>query len=115
MLLHDDDTFVENEFDFETVSQRPPTQQELADLRFAWKACKHVKSNAIVLANGGQMVSAVAGLCWAVLCRMRWAGPDCTACAAWADAGKMMTIWAWRVQAWFVQASLAQQGWCRQG
>jgi phosphoribosylaminoimidazolecarboxamide formyltransferase/IMP cyclohydrolase len=61
VLLHDDDTFVANEFDFKRVSQRPPTPEELADLRFAWKACKHVKSNAIVLANGGQMVGMGAG------------------------------------------------------
>jgi phosphoribosylaminoimidazolecarboxamide formyltransferase/IMP cyclohydrolase len=61
MLMHDDDTFVENEFEFKTVSQRPPTHQELTDLRFAWKACKHVKSNAIVLAKDSQMVGMGAG------------------------------------------------------
>ena len=39
--------------------QRPPAYAcaRLADLRFAWLACKHVKSNAIVLAkNGGATV-----------------------------------------------------------
>lgn len=34
------------------VTQRAPTDKELRSLSFAWKVCKHVKSNAIVLANG---------------------------------------------------------------
>ena len=38
-----------------------PTEQELADLRFAWLVCKHVKSNAIVLAKGGMLVGVGAG------------------------------------------------------
>jgi phosphoribosylaminoimidazolecarboxamide formyltransferase/IMP cyclohydrolase len=43
------------------VSRRPPNEQELADLRFAWLVCKHVKSNAIVLARGGMIVGVGAG------------------------------------------------------
>ncbi len=43
------------------VSKRQPTAEELADLRFAWLVCKHVKSNAIVLARGGQVVGVGAG------------------------------------------------------
>jgi len=43
------------------VSQRAPTAAELADLRFAWLVCKHVKSNAIVLARNGQVVGVGAG------------------------------------------------------
>lgn len=38
--------------EWKVVSQRPPTGDEWAALRFAWKACQHVKSNAIVLAQG---------------------------------------------------------------
>ena len=34
-----------------TVTQRPPTERELSDLQFAWKACQPVRSNAIVLAR----------------------------------------------------------------
>ena len=34
------------------VSKRQPTETEWAALRFAWKACQHVKSNAIVFAQG---------------------------------------------------------------
>ena len=34
------------------VTKRAPTDAELASLDFAWRVCKHVKSNAIVLAKG---------------------------------------------------------------
>ena len=61
LLLQDDDTFTGNEFEFRTVSQRAPTASELDDLAFAWRACKHVKSNAIVLAKDRQMVGMGAG------------------------------------------------------
>lgn len=43
------------------VSQRAPTDQERADLRFAWLVAKHVKSNAIVLARDGMVVGVGAG------------------------------------------------------
>jgi phosphoribosylaminoimidazolecarboxamide formyltransferase/IMP cyclohydrolase len=36
---------------WKVVSQRQPTVAELADMKFAWLACKHVKSNAIVIAK----------------------------------------------------------------
>jgi phosphoribosylaminoimidazolecarboxamide formyltransferase/IMP cyclohydrolase len=44
-----------------TVTKRPPSDAELADLRFAWLVCKHVKSNAIVLAKAGRSVGVGAG------------------------------------------------------
>jgi phosphoribosylaminoimidazolecarboxamide formyltransferase/IMP cyclohydrolase len=37
---------------WQVVSQRPPTEEETRSLRFAWKACQHVKSNSIVFAVG---------------------------------------------------------------
>jgi phosphoribosylaminoimidazolecarboxamide formyltransferase/IMP cyclohydrolase len=43
------------------VTKRTPTAAELADLRFAWVVCKHVKSNAIVLARGNMLVGTGAG------------------------------------------------------
>jgi phosphoribosylaminoimidazolecarboxamide formyltransferase/IMP cyclohydrolase len=43
------------------VTKRAPTEQEWADLRFAWAVCKHVKSNAIVLARGEMVVGVGAG------------------------------------------------------
>ena len=38
--------------EWKIVSKRPPNEQELQALLFAWKACQHVKSNAIVFARG---------------------------------------------------------------
>jgi phosphoribosylaminoimidazolecarboxamide formyltransferase / IMP cyclohydrolase len=38
--------------EWKVVSNRPPSEQEWISLRFAWKACQHVKSNAIVFAKG---------------------------------------------------------------
>ncbi|MCC6417592.1 MAG: bifunctional phosphoribosylaminoimidazolecarboxamide formyltransferase/IMP cyclohydrolase [Gemmataceae bacterium] len=43
------------------VTKRRPTEPEQADLRFAWRVGKHVKSNAIVLARGGMVVGIGAG------------------------------------------------------
>jgi len=44
-----------------TVTKRAPTEAELADLIFAFRVCKHVKSNAIVYARGGATVGIGAG------------------------------------------------------
>jgi phosphoribosylaminoimidazolecarboxamide formyltransferase/IMP cyclohydrolase len=38
--------------EWKVVTGRPPTEAEWQALRFAWKACQHVKSNAIVFARG---------------------------------------------------------------
>jgi len=46
---------------WETVSEREPTKSELEDLRFAWSVAAHTKSNAIVIAQGGQAVGVGAG------------------------------------------------------
>ena len=43
------------------VTKSQPTPEELADLRFAWLVCKHVKSNAIVLARDGKVLGVGAG------------------------------------------------------
>jgi phosphoribosylaminoimidazolecarboxamide formyltransferase / IMP cyclohydrolase len=43
------------------VTRRAPTDGERADLDFAWRVCQAVKSNAIVLAKGGQLVGVGAG------------------------------------------------------
>lgn len=43
------------------VSARRPTSEQLEALRFAWKACAYVKSNAIVLAQGRELVGVGAG------------------------------------------------------
>src|SRR5579883_1510801 len=43
------------------VSKRAPTPEETRGLEFAWRVCKHVKSNAIVLARGEVTVGVGAG------------------------------------------------------
>jgi phosphoribosylaminoimidazolecarboxamide formyltransferase / IMP cyclohydrolase len=43
------------------VTQRQPTLAELTSLLFAWRAAKHVRSNAIVLAKGLSLVGVGAG------------------------------------------------------
>ncbi|MCA9239749.1 MAG: bifunctional phosphoribosylaminoimidazolecarboxamide formyltransferase/IMP cyclohydrolase [Planctomycetales bacterium] len=43
------------------VTQAQPTADQLAELRFAWAACRHVKSNAIVLSREGALVGVGAG------------------------------------------------------
>src|SRR5437763_1375439 len=61
MLVQDSDTRALNEADLKVVSKRPPTAEETRSLLFAWKVCKHVKSNAIVYARDGQSVGVGAG------------------------------------------------------
>jgi phosphoribosylaminoimidazolecarboxamide formyltransferase / IMP cyclohydrolase len=43
------------------VTRRPPTSKELADLKFAFRVCKHVKSNTVVYAKDGATVGIGAG------------------------------------------------------
>ena len=47
--------------DLKTVTKREPSEKELEELLFAWKVCKHVKSNAIIFANNGQTIGIGAG------------------------------------------------------
>lgn len=49
------------EAELQVVTDRAPTEQELKDLLFAFRVCKHVKSNAIVYAKGGKTVGIGAG------------------------------------------------------
>ena len=61
LLLQDADTARITESDLKVVTKRPPTAEELHSLLFAWRVCKHVKSNAIVYARSGQTVGIGAG------------------------------------------------------
>jgi len=47
--------------DFQVVTKRAPTDDEMLQLLFAWKVCKHVKSNAIVYARDNATVGIGAG------------------------------------------------------
>lgn len=61
LLLQDADTARINEADLKVVTTRRPTPEEVASLLFAWRICKHVKSNAIVYAKDGQTIGVGAG------------------------------------------------------
>jgi phosphoribosylaminoimidazolecarboxamide formyltransferase/IMP cyclohydrolase len=60
-LVQERDLVGVDEAAWRVVSARQPTEQEREDLKVAWLACKHLKSNAIALAKGGMMVGGGAG------------------------------------------------------
>ncbi len=61
MLVQNTDSLRISAKDLKTVSARKPTGKEINALLFAWKVCKHVKSNAIVFASEFQTVGVGAG------------------------------------------------------
>jgi phosphoribosylaminoimidazolecarboxamide formyltransferase/IMP cyclohydrolase len=61
LLLQDADTGHITESELDVKTWRPPTAGELRSLLFAWRVCKHVKSNAIVYVRDGQTVGIGAG------------------------------------------------------
>lgn len=61
LLVQEQDVLEEDEKNWQVVTKRQPTKDELQALVFAAKAVKHVKSNAIVLANTKQTVGIGAG------------------------------------------------------
>jgi phosphoribosylaminoimidazolecarboxamide formyltransferase/IMP cyclohydrolase len=61
LLLQDADTGRIEENELDVVTWRPPSAAELRSLIFAWRVCKHVKSNAIVYARDGQTIGVGAG------------------------------------------------------
>ena len=61
LLVQDRDNGRVTKADLTCVTKRQPTEAELADLIFAWRVAKHVKSNAIVYAKNGATVGIGAG------------------------------------------------------
>jgi phosphoribosylaminoimidazolecarboxamide formyltransferase / IMP cyclohydrolase len=61
LLVQSRDNGVVDDLALKVVSKRQPTAQELADLKFAFRVAKHVKSNAIVYARNGATVGIGAG------------------------------------------------------
>lgn len=61
MLLQEADSSQEVMGEARVVTRRAPSATELAELAFAWVACKHVKSNAIVFAKHRQLAGVGAG------------------------------------------------------
>jgi phosphoribosylaminoimidazolecarboxamide formyltransferase/IMP cyclohydrolase len=61
LLVQDRDNAVVDDLTLRVVTKRTPSPREFADLRFAWRVAKHVKSNAIVYAKDGATVGIGAG------------------------------------------------------
>ncbi len=61
MLVQDRDSGLEPREEMKVVSARAPSESEWSEALFAWKVCKHVRSNAIVLSAGLQTVGIGAG------------------------------------------------------
>ena len=61
MLVQDKDVGYVGMEDLKVVTKIAPTEEQMADLLFAWKVAKHVKSNAIVYVKGGATVGVGAG------------------------------------------------------
>ncbi len=60
-LLQGRDNGTIEELDLKVVTERQPSAQELADMKIAFKICKHVKSNAIIYVKDGASVGIGAG------------------------------------------------------
>ena len=60
-LVQDKDNGIITQDDLKVVTKRAPTEAEMADLLFAWKVAKHVKSNAIVYVKDRATVGVGAG------------------------------------------------------
>ena len=61
LLVQDRDSSNEDRDVMEVVSERRPTEEEWSELLLAWRVCKHVKSNAIVLSRDGATIGLGAG------------------------------------------------------
>ena len=60
-LVQNSDSLPEGSVNLKTVTKRKPTLAEIKDLLFAWRAVKHIKSNAIVLARDLTLLGMGAG------------------------------------------------------
>jgi len=61
MLLQDRDAVTETPEQMRVLSAREPSEEEWMDMLFAWRVCRHVRSNAIVIAAGGATIGIGAG------------------------------------------------------
>jgi phosphoribosylaminoimidazolecarboxamide formyltransferase/IMP cyclohydrolase len=60
-LVQTHDVIAETRQQMNAMSARQPTEDEWRDMLFAWTVCRHVRSNAIVLAAGGATIGIGAG------------------------------------------------------
>jgi phosphoribosylaminoimidazolecarboxamide formyltransferase/IMP cyclohydrolase len=60
LLVQETDS-LEPASEWKVVTRRQPTDEELGAMRFAWRVCKHVKSNAIVFSNADRVLAVGGG------------------------------------------------------
>ncbi len=60
-LVQSRDVVSERRDEMRVLSAREPSEQEWQDMLFAWRVCRHVRSNAIVIASGGATIGIGAG------------------------------------------------------
>jgi phosphoribosylaminoimidazolecarboxamide formyltransferase/IMP cyclohydrolase len=61
LLVQDRDAVVEGRQQMRPMGRHAPGEQQWRDLEFAWRVCRHVRSNAIVIAAGGATIGIGAG------------------------------------------------------
>jgi phosphoribosylaminoimidazolecarboxamide formyltransferase/IMP cyclohydrolase len=61
LLVQDRDTVTEGRDEMRAMTERQPSEGQWQDLLFAWKVCRHVRSNAIVITAGGATIGIGAG------------------------------------------------------
>jgi phosphoribosylaminoimidazolecarboxamide formyltransferase / IMP cyclohydrolase len=61
LLVQERDTVTEGREQSHVMTKREPSETQWEDLMFAWKVCRHVRSNAIVIATGGATIGIGAG------------------------------------------------------
>jgi phosphoribosylaminoimidazolecarboxamide formyltransferase/IMP cyclohydrolase len=61
LLVQDRDAVSETPEQMRVMTTKTPTEREWEDLRFAWQVCRHVRSNAIVIARDGATIGIGAG------------------------------------------------------
>ncbi len=61
VLVQERDFVSETAEQMSVMTQREPSEREWEDLRFAWQVCRHVRSNAIVIAHDGATIGIGAG------------------------------------------------------
>jgi phosphoribosylaminoimidazolecarboxamide formyltransferase/IMP cyclohydrolase len=61
MLVQEKDIYKITRNDLKIVSEKQPSEEEIKAMLLAWRVCKHVKSNAIVIANQDQTIGVGSG------------------------------------------------------
>lgn len=88
-LIQEPDNIIESAADWKIVTKKQPTDQQLADMEFAWKACQLVHSNAIVFAKDNMLRGMGAGQpnrAISVYLAGRAAGDEAQGCVMASDA-----------------------------